>query len=319
MTRKFADLIILMVTAGLLCSGPAAAQTYKIGVILAHGSHAFKADQRGFEKALAEAGIQAEFDLQDAETDMANAEASAQKFLDDKVDLVHAVGLEAAQAACKLIKDIPVVYSSVRDPVGAGLVKTMAADGGNVTGVSNAWPIEQQVDLIHRMLPKAQKWGTVYNSGDAFTAQAIEQIRGIMQQRGLELIEAPVSDYDEITNGAESLVGKVDAFFITPDHMVAKAFGTIRRLCNKNKIPLFSGNVNQVVLGAFAALGFDFSQVGYTAGHKAVQILKEGKSPGEIPSGQSEDLMLFISLKNAKRQGVEVGEEFIKQADRVFK
>jgi putative ABC transport system substrate-binding protein len=319
MSKKFACLVILMLAAGFICCGAAAAQSYKIGVIIAHPRPGLQADQRGFEKALAEAGVQAEYDQQNAQGDMASAEAIAQKFLDEKVDLVHTVGLEAAQAACKLIKEIPVVYSSVRDPVGAGLVKTMDADGGNVTGVSNAWPIEQQVDLLHRMLPTAKKWGTVYGSGDPFTVRAIEQMRDIMQQRGLELIETAVSDYDKIAADAESLVGKADAVFITPDHMVAKGFGAISRVCSKNKIPLFSGNVNQVVRGAFAALGADFLQVGYSAGHKAVQILKDGKKPGEIPSGIAEHLIFYINLKNAKKQGVEVAEEFIKQADRVFK
>jgi putative ABC transport system substrate-binding protein len=308
-----------MVITGLIFHSLAAAQPFRIGVLIANPRPSLQADQRGFDKALTEAGIQAEYDQQNAQGDMASAEASAQKFVEEKVDLVHAVGLEAAQAACKLIKEIPVVYSSVRDPVGAGLVKTMDADGGNVTGVSNAWPNEQQVDLLQRMLPAAKRWGTVFDSGDPFTVQAVEQLRGIMQQRGLELIEAAVTEYDGIADGAESLVGKVDAFFITADHMAAKGFGDISRVCNKNKIPLFAGNVNLIARGAFAALGTDFMQVGYSAGHKAVQILKEGKKAGEIPSGIAEHLILYINLKNAKEQGVAVAEEFIKQADRVFK
>ncbi|UCF92250.1 MAG: ABC transporter substrate-binding protein [Desulfobacterales bacterium] len=319
MNREFTYAMILILAAGLICSGPAAAKTYKIGVMIAHASPGLQADQRGFAKALEEAGIQAEYDHQNAQGDAAGAEAIAQKFLTDEVDLVHAVGLEAAQAAAKIIKDVPVVYSSVRDPVGAGVVKTLAADGGNITGVSNAWPIDQQVDLFHRMLPAAKKWGTVYNAGDPFTAKAVERARELMGQLGLELIEARVSGYNDIPDAAKSLAGKVDAVFMTPDPMVAKEFGAISGMCNENKIPLFSGNPNLVVRGAVAAMGTDFVQVGVSAGHKAVQILKEGQKPGEIPSGVAEHLILYISLKNAKKQGVEVQEEFIKQADRVFK
>jgi len=319
MNKKFKYTVLLMLAAGLFLCGPAAAKTITIGVLIANTRPGLEADQNGFAKAIEEAGIQATYDRQNAAGDMAAAEAAAEKFAADKVDMVHAVGLEAAQAAAKVIKEIPVVYSSVRDPVGAGIVPSLAAAGGNITGVSNAWPIEQQVDDFHRILPAAKKWGTVYFGDDAYTVQAVERARAAMNAKGLELVAARVSTYNEIGDSAESLAGKVDAFFITADHMVAVEFGKISGICNKNKIPLFTGTPTQVTRGAVAGMGLDFFQVGYSAGHKAVMILKEGKKPGEIPSGVSEHLILYISLKNAKKLGVEVPEEFIKKADRVFK
>ena len=310
---------MLILAAGLFLGGPAAAKTITIGVLIANTRPGLEADQNGFAKALKEAGIEATYDRQNAAGDMAAAEAAAEKFAADKVDMVHAVGLEAAQAAVKVIKDIPVVYSSVRDPVGTGVVQSLAAAGGNVTGVSNAWPIEQQVADFHRMLPSAKKWGTIYFGDEPYTVQAVERARAAMNSEGLELVAERVSAYDEIDDSAKSLVGKVDAFFITADHMVSVEIGKISGICNKNKIPLFTGNPTQVTRGAIAGMGLDFFQVGYSAGNKAVMILKEGKKPGEIPSGISEHLVLYISQKNAKKQGVEIPEEFLKKADRVFK
>ena len=319
MNTKLKIAVLLILAAGLFLEGPAAAKTVTIGVLIANTRPGLEADQNGFAKALKEAGIQATYDRQNAAGDMAAAEAAAVKFAADKVDMVHAVGLEAAQAVVKAIKEIPVVYSSVRDPVGAGIVPSLAAAGGNVTGVSNAWPIEQQVEDFHRMLPAARKWGTIYFGDDSYTVQAVERARAAMNGKGLELVAARVSTYDEIGDAAKSLVGKVDAFFITADHMVSVQIGKISGICNKNKIPLFTGTPTQVTRGAIAGMGLDFFQVGYSAGHKAVMILKEGKKPGEIPSGSSEHLILYISLKNAKRLGVEIPEEFLKKADRVFK
>jgi len=319
MNTKFKIAAMLILAAGLFLGGPAAAKTITIGVLIANTRPGLEADQNGFAKALKEAGIQATYDRQNAAGEMAAAEAAAEKFTADKVDMVHAVGLEAAQAAAKAIKDIPVVYSSVRDPVGAGIVPSLAAAGGNITGVSDAWPIEQQVEEFHRMLPAAKKWGTIYFGDDAYTVQAVERARAAMNNKGLELVAARVSTYDEIDDSAESLVGKVDAFFITADHLVSVEIGKISGICDKNKIPLFTGTPTQVTRGAIAGLGLDFFQVGYSAGHKAVMILKEGKKPGEIPSGISEHLILYINLKNAKRQGVEIPEEFLKKADRIFK
>jgi len=319
MNTKFKIAVLLILTIGLFLGGPAAAKTFTIGVLVANTRHSFEADQNGFAKALKETGVQATYNRQNAAGDMTAAEAAAEKFAADKVDMVHAVGLEAAQAAVKVIKEIPVVYSSVKDPVGAGIVQSLAPAGGNVTGVSDAWPIEQQVEDFHRMLPSAKKWGTIYFGDDSYTVQAVERARAAMTNKGLELVAARVSTYDEIDDSAESLVGKVDAFLITADHMVSVQIGTISGICDKNKIPLFTGTPTQVTRGAIAGMGFDFFQVGYSAGHKAVMILKDGKKPGDIPSGSSEHLVLYINLKNAKRQGVEIPEEFIKKADRVFK
>jgi len=319
MNTKFKIAVLLILTIGLFLGGPAAAKTFTIGVLVANTRHSFEADQNGFAKALKETGVQATYNRQNAAGDMTAAEAAAEKFAADKVDMVHAVGLEAAQAAAKVIKEIPVVYSSVRDPVGAGIVPSLTAAGGNITGISDAWPIEQQVEDLHRMLPAAKKWGTVFFGDDSYTVQAVERARAAMNNLGLELVASSVSSYDEIGDSAEALVGKVDAFFITADHKVSVEFGTISGICNKNKIPLFTGTPTLVTRGAFAGLGLDFFQVGYSAGHTAVTILKEGKKPGEIPSGISEHMVLYISLKNAKKQGVNIPEEFLKKADRVFK
>ncbi|MEE4263666.1 MAG: ABC transporter substrate-binding protein [Desulfobacteraceae bacterium] len=319
MNSKFKIAVILILAAGLLSGGPVAAKEITIGVLIANTRPGLEADQNGFAKALKEAGIQATYDRQNAAGDMAAAEAAAEKFVADKVDMIHVVGLEAAQAAAKVVKDIPVVYSSVRDPVGAGIVPSLEAAGGNITGVSNAWPIEQQVEEFHRILPGAKKWGTVYSGDDPYAVQAVERARAAMNSKGLELVEERVSTYDEIKDSAKSMVGKVDAFFIMADQMVAVEFGTISGICDKHKIPLFTGTPAQVTRGAIAGMGIDFYQVGYSAGHKAVMIIKEGKKPGEIASGSSEHLILYISLKNAKRQGVEIPEEFLKKADRVFK
>lgn len=319
MPTKFKCTVMLILAAGLIFGETAAARTYNIGVLISHTRPAFEADQKGFAKALKEAGIQVAYDHQNAQGDGAEAEAIAEKFVAEKVDLVHAVGLEAAQAAAKTIKTVPVVYSLVRDPVGAGIVQSMAAAGGNITGVSSAWPIVQQVEEFHRMQPATKRWGTIYDAADPFTVSAIEKMRETMQQKGMELIAVQVASYDEIGDAANSLVGKVDAFFITADHMIAKEFGKIASVCSKDKIPLFTGTPTQVTRGAAAAMGADAFQVGYSAGHKATMILKEGKKAGEIPSGGAEHLILYISLKNAKKQGLKIPEEFVNKADRVFK
>lgn len=319
MKKHFAFILLTAFVTALLVTGPAAAKNFKIGVTVIVEHPALQADQKGFEKALKEAGVQITYDYQNAQGEMANAQAIAQKFASEKVDLVHAIATPTAQAAVKVIKNIPIVYSSVTDPVDAGLVKTMGPDGHNVTGVSDAWPIDRQIGLYHEMAPKAKKWGTIYNAGDANSVKSIGWTREAMKKRGLELVEVTISSSSEVYTAAQSLVGRVDAIYITSDNMVASAFGSVSKVCNNNKIPLFAGNTDQVKLGAIAALGFNYFQVGYTAGKKAVQILKDGQKAGDIPSGLAEKLDLYLSPKNAEKQGFTIGSQFIKKADKIIK
>jgi len=310
--------LIVSVVIALLIPGVTLAKQFKIGVTTIVAHPALEADQKGFEKALADAGVDATYDYQNAQGEMANAQAIAQKFDADKVDLVHAIATPTAQAACKVIKKIPVVYSSVTDPVDAGLVKTMEAAGANVTGVSDAWPIDRQIELYHEMLPAAKKWGTIYNAGDANSVKSIGWTRDAMKKRGLEMVEVTISNSSEVYTAAQSLIGRVDAVYITSDNMVASAFGSVTKVCDGNKIPLFVGNTDQVPQGAIAALGFDYFAVGYAAGKKAALILKDGKNPGSVPSGLAEDLKLHLNPKAAEKQGMTIDKMYLDKADKVI-
>ena len=131
--KKFAILaLVAALTVGLMISSANAADKIRIGVTVIVSHPALENDQKGFEQALADAGFgpdKVEYDYQNAQGEMSNAMQIAQKFKADKVDLVHAIATPTAQAAVKVIKKIPLVYSSVTDPVDAGLVPTIDASG----------------------------------------------------------------------------------------------------------------------------------------------------------------------------------------------
>ncbi|MEX1325162.1 MAG: ABC transporter substrate-binding protein [Desulfobacterales bacterium] len=318
MSKRTLLVLVVALAAVLAVSGTALAKTYKIGVTVIVSHPALESDQEGFEKAIAEAGLEAEYDYQNAQGDMANATTIAQKFKNDELDLVHAIATPTSQAAVKVIKNHPIVYSSVTDPVDAGLVKTMGPSGTNVTGISDAWPIERQIELYHQMLPSAKKWGTIYNAGDANSVKSISWTRDAMKKFGLELVEVTISNSAEVYTGAQTLVGRVDAIYITSDNTVVSALDSVVKVANNKKIPLFGGDTTTVEKGMIAAYGLNYFQVGYSAGKKAVLILK-GQDPGTVPSGLTENLSLWLNLKAAKDQNVTVSEKYVKMAEKVFR
>ena len=318
MTYNLKWLVVFMISVALILPAAVLAKTYKIGVTVIVSHPALESDQEGFEKAIAEAGLEVEYDYQNAQGDMANATTIAQKFKNDDLDLVHAIATPTSQAAVKVIKNHPIVYSSVTDPVDAGLVKTMGPSGTNVTGISDAWPIERQIELYHQMVPSAKKWGTIYNAGDANSVKSISWTRDAMKKFGLELVEVTISNSAEVYTGAQTLVGRVDAIYITSDNTVVSALESVVKVANNKKIPLFGGDTTTVETGMIAAYGLNYFQVGYSAGKKAVLVLK-GQDPGTVPSGLTENLSLWINLKAAQEQNVTVPEKFIKMAEKVFR
>ena len=297
----------------------------KIGIAQTVSRPDLDADAKGFEKALAEAGfkegIQITHIRKNSQGKVADAQAIAQKFIDENVDLVHSIGLLTSQAVVQKIKRIPIVFSSVLDPVNAELVPKASLPetktGTNVTGVSDRWPVHLQFEMSTKFIPRAKKWGTIYNARNANSLAHIKEMRESAKKLGVELIEAKISIRGETMQAVQSLSGKVQAIHLTHDHTVASAFKVIVKVCNEKKIPLFTGDVYSVPRGAIAAYGLDYFLVGYSAGKKAVQILR-GEKPENIPWGPAEKCLLVINEGAAKAQGVIIPPDILKKADKII-
>ena len=309
-------------------SSAASKKIYHIGVtrIMYHPS--FIWTDRGFKTALKEAGYvegkNVIFNFQDAKADPDKIIPIANKFINEKVDLIHTMSIMTSQVIVKVVKEIPIVFSMVMDPIEEKVVATMGPTGTNVTGVATSlcaledrWQVEPQLDMYIKFMPEAKRWGTIYNSGRVNSTFYMKELREISKRLGLELVEAPITKADEVRKAAESLVGKVDAIYGTPDDFAMSAFEEIAEVCNKNKIPLFGGEVECVQRGAVAAYNQDYFLIGYKAGKKAIRILN-GEKPGDIPSDLTKKYYLVISLKNAEAQGVTISEELKKKADNIL-
>jgi putative ABC transport system substrate-binding protein len=297
---------------------------HRIGVTQTVSYPDFDADAKGFEKALAEAGfkegIHVIYDRQNAQGDVNQTQTIAHKFLNADVDLIHSIATPSSRAVIKIIKDIPIVFSSVTDPVYAGLISKKSPletkTRTNVTGVSDRWPVTLQFEMYTKFFPKAKKWGTIYSAGDPRSILYIREMREAAKKLKVELIEATISSSDEALPAAQFLAGKAQTIFITYDHVALSSFDAIVKVCKERKIPLFGGDLKCVTKGAMAAYGWDYFQIGHSAGRKAVRILK-GEKPADIPWELGEKLVLLINEKAAKAQGAIVPPELLKKADKI--
>lgn len=298
----------------------------KIGVIQTVSSPDYAADQKGFEKALSDGGFREGarviYDRRDAKGDKKIAREIAERFLREKVALIHAVATPASQAVAMVVQTIPVVFSSVTNPVASNIVPSKSLPGSNtgtnVTGVSDRWPVFRQLQMYSRFFPKAKRWGTLYNPGDLQSLPYIEDLRDATKRLDMELIEGTLSNRSEAASAVFRLASRIQVLTLPFDTTVLNALDIIVKACNEKKIPLFGGDVRSVVKGALAAYGFDYFQLGYAAGKKAVRILK-GEPPGAIPWEIGEKLILVVNQRAARAQGVIISPTILKQADRILR
>src|SRR3954467_11964303 len=187
-------------------------QTYQVGITQFVEHPSLDAATEGFKKALEDEGINVEYDEQNANNDQNNVQTIANNFAGDGVDLIFANATPSAQAALNATKDIPIVFTSVTDPIGAGFVKSFDKPGKNITGTTDNHPdaTKKTISFITDEV-KAKNVGVIFNSGEQNSEVQVKEVKKLVEEKGAKLVEASVSNTSEVKQAAESLVGRVDA------------------------------------------------------------------------------------------------------------
>lgn len=280
--------------------------TYKIGAtqIVEHPS--LDRAYEGFQAAIADAGLDVEYDFQSAQGDPNNVKTIADNFVGDNVDLIFANSTDSTQGALNATKDIPIVFTSVTDAVAAKIVEAMDQPGENVTGVLDLHPdsIKQTVAFIDKYFKDAEV-GIIYNAGEANSVAQIKAIQNAVNGTSLTITERTVANSAEVHQAATTLAGDVDVFYIFTDNTVVSALEGVVGVANEQKIPLVVGEPDSLAKGGFATYGIDYYTIGYRAGEMAVDILTGEKTTSEINVEYPPEMQLFINKGAAELQRVD--------------
>ncbi|MFP5115141.1 ABC transporter substrate binding protein [Bacillaceae bacterium C204] len=284
---------------------------FKVGITQFAPHPSLDAATEGFKKALKDKGIKVSYDEQNAQADMNNTQTIANNFVGDKVDLIFANATPSATAALNATKDIPIIFTSVTDPVGAGLVEAFDKPGKNITGTTDNHPeaTKKTISFITDEV-KAKNVGVIYNSGEQNSVVQVEEVEKIAKEKGAKLVKVSVSTTAEVKQATESLVGRVDAIYIPTDNTVVTALDSVIAVANSKKIPLFVGELDSMKKGAVAASGFSYFDLGYQSGLMAADILSGKKKASEIPVELPNSLKLVINKKAAEAQGLTVNDSW---------
>lgn len=291
-------------------------KTYTIGIVqhMTHGS--LDASVKGFKDYLNKKGIEVEFVEKNAQGDKGTNDLITQQFVSDDVDLIYAVATPSATAAVNstLGKEIPVLFNAVTDPVDAQLVKSMEKPGGNITGVSDAAPLEKQLQLIRDFLPDAKTIGMIYNIGEPNGKIQVEQVKKLAPDFGFTVEEKGISQTSEITTAAQQLADTTDCIYNITDNSVVAATPSITDKANAKNIPVFAAEDGQMESGLLATDSISYTKLGEQAGSMAYEILVNGKKPKDMPVETAKDTKLYINKKVAETLGIKIPEALDKRA-----
>jgi len=296
---------LLSVLVAVVLGFTALSAPIKIGITQIVDHPALNAVRQGVIDVLAEAGYvegeNVEYILGNAQGDFSVAMSIAQNFLAQGVDLVVSIATPTSQAAVQVFKDtgVPVVFSAVTDPVGAGLTGYP-----NVTGTSDLIDVASDLTLLKALVPGLSKVGIVYNPGEANSAILTDMAARAAAGLGLTIVTAAAENTAAVPIAAQSLIGRVGAIYVTTDNTVVAALEAVVDVAKSEGIPLLVADPSSLERGSMVCTGFDYYDHGRMTGEVVLKVLS-GVPPSDIPVAYQKGTQVWLNLDTAMESGFE--------------
>ena len=231
----------------------------------------------------------------------------ATQLIADEVDVIVPIATPAAQIVQTATEDnqIPVVFSAVSDPVGAGLAETMEAPGANITGTSDSLNTAAILDLMFVANPDIKSVGLLYSQSEDSSKQPIADAKAYLEEKGIEVVEKTGTNNTEVSQAADALIAAgVDAVFTPTDNTVMTAELAIYEKFIDAGIPHYAGADSFALNGAFCGYGVDYENLGTATADMVVEILK-GADPAATPVLTFDNGIATVNTETAEALGLD--------------
>lgn len=253
--------------------------------------------------------------IESAQGNFALASQIASKFANQRPDLFVGLGTLSSLSLSKYTstQKTPLVFTSVTDPLGSGLINSIQSPDKNTTGVSDAVDLEAELDLFLELQPNLKRLGVIYNPGEQNSVTSLDTLAPLCQKKSITLVKQSASKTTDIPQATTKLINQVDAIFIDNDNTALSALQSIIKIATDNKIPVYVSDTDAVEFGALAALGPNQYDLGRQAASMIIQILN-GTDAGSIEVEFPTKTELFLNAKAAKKIGLELKPEVMQRA-----
>ena len=236
-----------------------------------------------------------------------------------KVDVIVALGSPAIVAAKQATAVIPVVFPLASDPVGDGLVASLARPGGNITGLSNEQPdlAGKRLEILRELVPGLSRLGYIANVNNPTAMGNVREIQEAAVKLALQIMPLDIKRAEDIAPAIETLKGRAQALYVVGDPLIADNQIQINTLALAARLPTMHGSRSYIASGGLLSYGPNYSDLFRRAGDYIDKILK-GAKPADLPVELPTRIELIVNLKTAKAIGLTIPESFLLRADEVI-
>ncbi|MBU1999224.1 MAG: ABC transporter substrate-binding protein [Candidatus Omnitrophota bacterium] len=287
----------------------------KIGVLQYSNEEFYTQSLKGIVSELKKEGYDennVEFDVRNADGIEDNVVKIMNDFKTKGLNLLITLGTIPSVFATKEIKNIPIVFCTVFDPVGSGIVNSWERSGNNATGTST-WVKLQSMIKIMRYVSPVKTIGVIYNQEEGNSFLQLSALKVLQSELGLEVIPVNLTSLEEARGLIEGLVGKVDSIFITGSTLVGKSVGVILEVAKRHGLPTVAHLQERSKQGVLLVVSADNVKLGELAGTRVAQVLR-GAKPADLPIEMLKEYDIFVNMNTARDTGIQVPFELLRRA-----
>lgn len=253
--------------------------------------------------------------FQNGQADQSKLTNMTGQLLSKDPDVLVGIATPAAQALANQTQQVPIILGAISDPEAAGLVKSNQAPGGNITGVSDQAPIEEQIKLIRTLVPDIETIGVIYSSAEDNSLSQVEKFKELAEKNKIVVKTYAEPSTNEISQMTHVMTNEVDAIYTPTDNLIASAFQTIVGIADDVNIPIFPSVDTMVEEGGLATIGINQYELGIQTGRMVAGVLNEELTVSETPIYTFDTGDLLINEEQAKKLGIKIPEKLIKESD----
>ncbi len=291
----------------------------KVGVLIFNEEARFTESQQGILDQLKIAGFgepAVKFTMENARESKAKLAEVARKFGAAKMDLIITLGTPATLAVSGEVKDVPIVFSMLYDPVEVGIARDWKNSGNNTTGVSPRVPVSKIMDALREIMP-VKRLAVLYTPGEKHTEIQLKELQKIQADYQIKIIPVILSNKKDITGAVSIVLPTVDAMYLTGSSIVNASIPMIVDMANRAKVATFTHIEEFVSKGVLLGVCANPYRLGRLAGEKAVKVLR-GAKPSNVPIETLKKFDLIVNTKTARAGQFSLPPVFMKTVTRTI-